>query len=51
MTCGNHLLKGKLVDLPKPIVLSERIKSDSGVSLVIQAVIRRKVLFAARPTP
>ena len=25
ITCGNHLLRGKLMDLPKPIVLSERI--------------------------
>ena len=52
LICGNHLIKGKVVDLPKQVVLGERVKNEDGqVEMVFKAVMRKKVLFSTRPTP
>ena len=48
---GNHLLKGKMVDLPKPLILTEKIIHESEIIYHVRAVIKRKLLFASRPTP
>lgn len=50
---GNHLLKGKSIDLQKPILMTEKqVNEETGdIQYVVRAVIKRKVLFGGRPTP
>jgi hypothetical protein len=50
---GNHLLKGKSVDLLKPLIMTEKIVSPETNELEyqIKAIIRRKIMFGSRPTP
>ena len=50
---GNHLIKGKVIDLVKPLIMTEKqVNEETGEMLqVVRAVIRKKVLFAGRPTP
>jgi hypothetical protein len=53
MQVGNHILKGKSVDLPKPLIMTEKVYNEetNEVSYVVKAVIKRKILFSGRPTP
>jgi chromosome transmission fidelity protein 8 len=53
MQVGNHLLKGKIVDLPKPLIMTEKLFNEESneMSYVVRAVIKKKLLFASRPTP
>jgi hypothetical protein len=52
MKIGNHLLKGKITELQKPMIMTERIKKEDGeMEYVIKAVIRKKIMFINRPTP
>jgi len=53
MQVGNHLLKGKLIDLPKPLIMTEKFINEetAAVTYVIRAVIKKKMLFSGRPTP
>ena len=49
---GHHLLKGKIMDLAKPLLFTEKIINDQGNhEYQIKAIIKRKLLFATRPTP
>ena len=48
---GNHLLKGKMQELAKPIIMTEKVESEGQIQLEVRAVIKRKLLFATRPTP
>lgn len=52
---GNHLLKGKMSELVKPMIMTEKVinegNADGGVQFVIRAVIKKKITFAGRPTP
>ena len=50
---GNHLLKGKSVDLPKPLIMTEKFYNEETnvVSYVVRAIIKKKILFSGRPTP
>jgi hypothetical protein len=50
---GNHLLKGKAIDLPKQFVMTEKcFNGETGaVEYRVRAIIKRKILFAGRPTP
>jgi len=44
--------KGKLSNLTRPLILTEKSSSADGeVSLQVQAVVRKKILFSTRPTP
>lgn len=47
LTIGNHLLRGKVVKLKKPLAM---VKRGTKEGLEIHAVIRKKVLFSDRPT-
>jgi hypothetical protein len=47
---GNHLLRGKVVTLGKPLAVIPRCKSGEQL-LEIRGVIRRKILFNSRPVP
>ena len=52
LTVGNHLLKGKIQNLQRPMILAQKEGNKSGeVGLNVQAVVRRKILFSTRPTP
>ena len=53
MQVGNHLLKGKIIDLPKPLIMTEKLFNEESneMSYVVRAVIKKKLLFASRPTP
>ncbi|VDP01010.1 unnamed protein product [Heligmosomoides polygyrus] len=52
---GHHLLEGKLVELDKPFALIRATPGESAEaserSMIIDAVIRRKVVFRNRPKP
>jgi hypothetical protein len=48
---GNHLLKGKISELPKPIIMTQKIIEGTQIFHKIVAVIKRKILFSGRPTP
>lgn len=50
---GNHLIKGKISDLPKPIIMTEKVVNEAkgDVEFKIKAVLRRKIVFGSRPTP
>jgi hypothetical protein len=48
---GNHSIKGKMADLPKPLIMTEKEVTDDRISYKIKAVIKRKVMFSSRPTP
>ena len=53
MQVGNHLLKGKLADLPKPLIMTEKSYNEetNEINYVVRAVIKKKLLFSGRPTP
>ncbi|PAV64389.1 hypothetical protein WR25_11409 [Diploscapter pachys] len=46
---GNHLLEGKFTQLEKPLLVAVPNADDQ--SYVVNAVIRRKLLFKLRPKP
>ena len=50
---GNHLLKGKIVDLVKPLLITEKSinPATQELELLVRAIIKRKILFGSRPTP
>lgn len=49
---GNHLVKGKAVDLPKALILTEKSIDENGsLQFNIKSIIRKKILFSGRPTP
>ncbi|KAH9995677.1 Ctf8-domain-containing protein [Russula compacta] len=53
---GHHLLEGKIVSLPKPLALLQRVYGNSTpvaatTSYVIRTLIRKKIVFSKRPTP
>jgi hypothetical protein len=48
---GNHLLKGKALDLPKPLIMTEKVLIGTEISYRVKAVIKRKIQFGTRPTP
>jgi hypothetical protein len=47
LTIGNHILRGKIEDLPKPLLL---IQKQSG-NLIATGIIKKKYLFSERPAP
>ena len=53
MQVGNHLIKGKSVDLPKPFILTEKFYNEetNEVNYMVRAVIKKKIMFSGRPTP
>ncbi|KAK8802669.1 hypothetical protein WA171_006345 [Blastocystis sp. BT1] len=55
LTIGNHLCEGKVIKLRKPLAIMRRIKktesSEAGVEYVVEAMIKEKYLFSARPRP
>ncbi len=51
MQIGNHLLKGKGVDLPKPLIMTQKVIEGDQINYIIKAVIKKKITFATRPTP
>jgi len=53
MQVGNHLLKGKAVDLPKPLIMTEKFYDEqtNEVKYIVRAIIKKKILFSGRPTP
>lgn len=53
LVIGNHLLRGKMSDLPKPIIMTEKLVDKESGSFFhqVRAVIKRKVTFSGRPTP
>jgi hypothetical protein len=49
---GNHSIKGKITDLAKPLLMTEKVSlTDGNVNFMIKAIIRKKVIFSTRPTP
>lgn len=50
---GNHLLRGKISDLPKPLIMTEKIIDRENAQIIhkVKAIIKRKILFQGRPTP
>jgi len=44
---GNHILKGKLEILAKPLCLLEKLNGN----LVLTAMIKKKIIFSERPAP
>ena len=53
MQVGNHLLKGKAVDLLKPLIMTEKFYDEqtNEVKYIVRAIIKKKILFSGRPTP
>lgn len=51
MQIGNHLLKGKAMDLPKALIMTEKVTEGDQINYIIKAVIKKKILFGTRPTP
>ncbi len=53
MQVGTHLLKGKAVDLPKSLIMTEKFYDEqtNEVKFLVRAVIKKKILFSGRPTP
>lgn len=47
LTIGNHVLRGKIEDLPKPLLLVQKVSG----TLVVTGIIKKKVLFSERPAP
>ncbi|WKX88165.1 hypothetical protein Q1695_008090 [Nippostrongylus brasiliensis] len=52
---GHHLLEGKMVDLEKPFALIRQTPGEDPESqhssMLIDAIIRRKLVFRNRPKP
>lgn len=49
---GNHLLKGKISNLTKPLILTDKIQNAEGnKEYVIKGVVKKKLMFGSRPTP
>ena len=64
---GHHLLEGKIVNLPKPLAVVHRSNTrsptkadqsgggetapDNNMEWSVEAIIKRKILFAKRPMP
>ena len=49
---GNHLLKGKAIDLPKPLLMTEKVINTYGEpEFIIKGVVKKKIMFTGRPTP
>ena len=41
-----------MIDLPKPIIMTEKIRNENGdIELIVKGVIKQKVMFSGRPTP
>ena len=36
---GNHLLKGKAIDLPKALIMTEKVIEGDSINYIIKAVI------------
>ena len=51
MQIGNHLLKGKALDLPKSLIMTEKVTEGDQINYIIKAIIKKKIIFATRPTP
>ena len=51
MQIGNNLIKGKMVDLPKALIMTEKITEGDQINYTIKAVVKKKIVFATRPTP
>ena len=54
---GNQCLKGKVVELEKPLLFTERLENhDSNGNLTevkyeVRGVVKTKIVFSTRPTP
>lgn len=50
---GNHRILGELIELPQPLAMLRKAEDSStgGVAYHVAAVVRRKLLFSARPQP
>ncbi|CDW72440.1 UNKNOWN [Stylonychia lemnae] len=50
---GNHMIKGKLTDLPKALLFTEKVFDEFNQQMEyrIKAIIKKKVVFSSRPTP
>ena len=50
LSIGNSLLKGKLTNLEKPLLFTQKMRNEE-VSYEIKGIIRQKLVFNTRPTP
>lgn len=48
---GHHVLYGKVTNLTNPYMVTKRIRSETGTSFEVQAVIKSKIVFRTRPKP
>ena len=51
MIIGQHTLNGKVVKLPKPFLIVEKLKDASAHTMETLGVVRKKVIFSSRPKP
>ncbi|CAL8090357.1 unnamed protein product [Calicophoron daubneyi] len=48
---GHHILFGKVTDMEKPFVVTEKVSTVKGAELHVIAVVRKKLIFKTRPKP
>ncbi|OAF70123.1 hypothetical protein A3Q56_02110 [Intoshia linei] len=51
LLCGHVLIKGKLIDLEKPLMMMKKNVSETGIQYNVERLITKKILFDSRPTP
>ena len=51
MIIGHHIMYGKVVDLSKPIAVLTRDSSASSPTHLVQAIVKKKLVFKNRPKP
>lgn len=47
---GSHALSGKRVTLPKPLLVTHSAQPGAEPALLVDGVVRHKIVFRARPT-